>query len=395
MKSRFPLVVAAVAVVALLGACSSRAEYRAGDEGVPHWIREGVRLASAEKAGRAPATTDREGRDDDTPTTTAPSGLPSREVVVASLTAAGLSAEQAECVYDHVVADPLVSSEVTAFVTALSTPGGTGGATGAVAGLSPEATTRLVTTVSPCLDQATLVALMAAGQGTGGNTQLQALLNQAQGLDLAALAGFDPAALAQALAGRLGADQVRRLQELLGGVGTPGAGGALAAIDVEGLDISRLTPEETPLLILALLRGLTPAQQMQLLSLTRVDLGDLDLQINPDTLTPEEVGRLLLALSPVLAGTISPTPPDGHDPGQVYVPPGADLSNINPLIFLNRADVIAALQRQGFAPSVAACLFDSLSRLPPTTIAALFTSDAQQSSAALVALTAVRCIAGG
>jgi len=415
--------VAVLAGLALVAGCSASTDYEAtrapakdaSATEVPRWIRDGVRIAKATKAARA-AKAGRSGTGRPVFPSAAssdPDKLPSRDVVVAALTGAGMSPTQANCIYDGVSASPQTATDVTAILKGLATATtspASGGTTPAfdpasipaLANLSSESTTRLVMVIAPCLDQATLLGLMAAGQGvgsTGGNDAIAALLGSAQGIDLAKLAGFDPAAIAKAAAGALGSEQVQQLQQLLvaaGSAQTALKDNPLLTLDITKLDLSKLTKDEMPLLVLALLKGLTSDQQGQLMKLAQVNLDELNIKVDPDQLTPEEIGTLLLILSPLLAGAIKTTPvtaPAGSDPNQVYIPPGADLSNINPLIFLNRADVIAQFQKQGIDPNVGGCIFDGMAHLDPTTIAAFFSEDAAPAAAGAVLLTAVSCLA--
>ncbi|MFN8051186.1 MAG: hypothetical protein U0Q22_07125 [Acidimicrobiales bacterium] len=392
--------------------CSASADYdgASASDGVtatsvPHWIREGARLARSTKAARenGRALTPSAIPIGATGTKAATPALPSRDVVVAALVSTGLTATQAGCIYDGVSANPQTAADVSALIGGLTNPSGAT-ASAATAGLTPDATNRLVMSVAPCLDQATLLALLAAGQGvgTGGvQSQLASLLASAQGLDAAKLVGLDPAALAKTVAGALGSDQVKQLQALLASVGSAQSAASanpLAGLDLEHLDLSKLTKDQMPLLVLALLKGLTPEQQGQLGQLTKVQLDQLHINIDPDKLTPEEVGTLLLIISPLLAGAIStdPAKPGPGGPGQVYIPPGLDLSNINPLVFLNRADVLAQFAKQGMDPTVSACIFDSMARMSASTIAAFFsTGESSQAALASFLLAAVSCIAQG
>jgi len=414
--------VAVLVGVALLAGCSSSADYadapkdEAATTEIPRWIRDGVRIARATKAARdAENTPDRSG-DLDSLLPTAGSGnkagtLPPKDVVVAALTGAGLTATQASCIYDGVSANPQTAADVTAILDGLAAasaaqnPATTPAAIPGLANLSTESTTRLVMTLAPCLDQAAILSLLAVGQGAGGTegSALTQLLNSAKGLDLSKLAGIDASAIAKAIGGSLGADELKQLQGLLAAVGSAQQTAAtnplaLLGIDITKLDLSKLTQEQMPILVLALLKGLTPDQQGQLSQLVQVRLDELDIKVDPDQLTPEEIGSLLLILSPLLAGAIRTTPatvPPGGDPAQVYIPPGMDLSGMNPLIFLNRADVISQFEKQGISVAVGGCIFDGLARLPPSTIAAFFSDTAAAAAAGSVLLIAVSCVVQG
>jgi hypothetical protein len=318
---------------ALVAGCSASTDYEApaaksdaDADAVPHWIREGVRLARESKGGTV--STSPKGA---TTTTVAGSStsLPSREVVVAALAGLGVGADQAGCVYDSVSANPRTASDVATLLAGVST--GTDGAAPSLGALTEESVNGLVASIAPCLDQATMLALLAAGSGVGADDGVAAfasLLSSAQGIDLTKLAGFDPNAIAAAVAGGLGQQQQQQLAALLGAVGKAQTSiltdNPLAKIDIRNLNLSTLTPQEMPLLVLALLQGLTGDQQGQLAALTKVKLDELNINIDPDKLTPDEIGSLLLILSPLLAGAISTTPPTPGPggTGQVYIPPG-------------------------------------------------------------------------
>lgn len=414
--------VAVLAGLALVAGCSSSADYEAAPSKkaaveVPRWIRDGVRIARATKAARNPtapgASRDLGGLITSGGTNAAePDTLPPKDVVVAALAGAGLTAQQAGCIYDGVSSNPQTARDVAAVLKGLAGaasaqhPGGTAAAFDpaalpGLANLTPESTNRLILAIAPCIDQATLISLLAAGQGVGagggGPDAVAALLGSAQGLDLRKLAGLDPDAIAKAVAGALGSEQVKQVQQLLAAVGSGKAllDNPLAGLDLSKLDLSKITQEQMPLLILGLLKGLDDEQQSQLRKLAEVKLDELNIKVDPDQLKPDEIGALLLILSPLLAGAIKTTPvkpPPGADPNQVYIPPGADLSNMNPLIFLNRADVLAQFEKQGINTKVAGCIFDGMSDLAPSTIAAFFSEQASAGAAGAVILVAVSCL---
>ena len=99
------------------------------------------------------------------------------------------------------------------------------------------------------------------------------------------------------------------------------------------------------------------------------------MQVDTSKLTSEQVGSLLLLLLPYISAGISPvngTPPPGVDPGKIYVPPGVDLSNINPINFLSKPDFILGLNRQGVGTPLAGCLYEKLRLVDPQLIAIAF-----------------------
>lgn len=400
--------------LALLAGCSASTDYEAAPvpekekTEVPRWIRDGVRIARATKAARSGG---REGSG--SAGSIVPVGspkkdsaaLPPRAEVVTALTGAGLTEQQAGCVYDNVAASPETSGDLVSLMTGLGAATAAS-STAPLQSISPEAVNRVLVTVLPCLDQGTILSLLAAGQGltpaNGAGSAVAALLKNAQGLDVSKLVGADANQIAQQVAGALGADQVQQVQNLLAAVGTAQQGLAanLAKLDPSKLDLSKLdlkniTKEQLPILVLALLGGLTAAQQSQLSQLVQVNLSQVNINVDPDKLTPDEVGSLLLILAPVIAGAIKPTPsspPAGEDPNQIYIPTGADLSNINPLLFLNRNDVIAQFANQGVNPVLGTCIFDGLSRLSAPTLAAFFTQDGTPAAIGSVLLVAISCV---
>ena len=374
----------------------------------PHWITAGIELARGSGSSSGDVADDTSGSTDaasgdTTPGSTAaePAGLPPREQVIPVLTAAGLNQTQATCVYNGVAANPQVSSDIAVLLRTLSAAQGASGATSAssaiasLSTLSPETGTRLTVAIAPCLDSATLFGLLSASGGGGGSldlTSLAALVGKS-GVTLPVLP-TSQAAQISALVGALSPAQTKQLQQLLEGAKTLSSGN-LAGLDLAHLDLSKLTPDQMSLLVAALLHGLSPAQEQQLTSLATVDLDKLKLSIDPKNLKPEEIGQLLLLISPLLAASISPTgfkPPAGVDPTQIYIPPGTDLSQLNPLLFLNKDDLLRSVQQQGGSPEIVGCLYDKLRTLSPATLAKFFSSANDSLSTATVTLAAITCV---
>jgi len=388
---------AVLAGIALVAGCSASADYddAADDSGeVPHWIRDGVDRARASTVGSASAVPR-------TTTTTvgseaAASAMPSREAVLAALAGIGVSGDQAGCIYDNAATVPAVAADMSSLLSGLATAPSTGGSLTSVAGLSAASSSRLLVTIAPCVDQATLLALLGKGSPTATDTASLASLLKSSGTGSttkpAPLPALGAAQLAQLVAGALGPQQVQQLTGLLAGLGSISSG--LAGLDIANFDLSKLSAEQLPILLAAITRGLTDAQQGQLLQLAGLRLDDFDLDVDFDKLSPEELGSLLLLFAPVVSGSLKPGDqlPEGVNPGQVYVPAGSDLSNVNPLLFLNRADVVAKFNERGIDVAMATCIFDTLSRMPPATVAALFSTELQSDTATRVLLASVGCL---
>lgn len=377
----------------------------------PHWITAGIELAQgADSSGGGDAASGGSGDSTDPVAAGAPSGttdaqpaaLPPREQVIPLLTGAGLSATQATCMYNGIAANPQVSADIAVLLRAMSASKGASGATSAssaiasMSTLSPDTGTRLTVAIAPCLDSATLFGLLSASGGGGGSLSLTSLAGLAgkSGISLPTLPTTQAAQISALVSAALSPAQQAQLQQLLVGAKTLAAGN-VGGVDLEHLDLSKLTPDQTSLLVAALLHGLTPAQTAQLQSLASVDLDKLKLSIDPSKLKPEELGQLLLLISPLLAASISPTgfkPPAGVDPSQIYLPPGTDLAQLNPLLFVNKDDLLKAVQQQGGSPVLVGCLYDKMRSLSPVTLAKFFSSTPDSVAVATVTLAAITCV---
>jgi hypothetical protein len=150
--------------------------------------------------------------------------------------------------------------------------------------------------------------------------------------------------------------------------------------------------------LFAVAAGLTEGQRQQLVRVANVNLSKLDLQIDPDKLDTEQGGALLVLLLPFISAGVAPPPggpPVGSDPGSVYIPPGTDLSSINPLYFVQRENLINGLMADGVNESVAGCLYDKLRTIDPRLLGLLFTGTLS-GGASQALLTIVGCaISGG
>lgn len=373
----------------------------------PHWVTTGIALAktsessgsgsSRQGSGASSAVNGSGASDSDNP------ALPPREQVVPLLTQAGLSDSQATCVYNGVAANPQVATDITTLLKALSAaqgPSGTTSSTNALAALStlsPDTGKRLLVAIAPCLDSTTLFALLSTSGGGGGSIGLDsisALATKSGGKPLPTIPVLTASQITALVSGSLSAAQKTQLQQVLTGAAALNKG-KLPGLDLDKLDLTKLSPDQYSLLLAALVNGLTTAQQGQLLSLAKVDLNKLNLKIDPAKLKPEELGQLLLLISPLLAASINPNGfglPAGADPTQIYIPPGTDLSQLNPLLFLSRDDVVAAAAAQGGNPILTGCLYDKLRALRPVVLARFFSTSGDQLATAEVLLSAISCV---
>lgn len=395
---------------------------------VPYWIVDGVRLARDTKASWGDGETSSNRPSTPTSTDQPTATLPDRGLVVSGLVDLGLADAEANCMYDNLAANEDATEAAVALLSALS---GVEVATApsptmlaSLATLDEQTMSRVVLSVAPCLSPTSLATILLAAQGLAPSAMLAGIApggaNMATllgGVDLAALASLnldpatlaglqaalsqvDVAALAQNAAGGLGVVPVQQLEQLLRNAFNTDAN--LAAIladpalllNLDKLDLSKIPAEQLPLLFLAIARGLTPSQQRQLQNMAQLTFDDLDLRIDPSQLSSEEIGGLLLILGPLLANAVrnENAPPAGWDPSQIYIPPGADLSGFNPLLFLDRQAMIDSFVKEGINPEIGACFFDSLRGLAPTTLAGLFTSNGSEAAMSSLLLAAFVCV---
>lgn len=386
----------------------------AANSGIPRWIREGV--AEARAAAAAERDASEIDRSAEPASEGSSNGLPAKSVLVSALTAQGMTAEQANCVYDGVAADPELATTVSAALTASATGSaqagasddGTAGAQSLMSALAvagTDVTTRLVTALSPCLDARTLLLLGGAGTTQGADAAKAAALEELLGPDsaamLASLSSMDPAEIAQKAAGALGPDAVAQLTALLNqakGLEAALKAGTLspdqlsligidpAILDLAKLNLGALTLQQQQNLVVSLINTLAAGDKIELADLLKLDLTKLNGTLNPVALDQQQIMTLLLAFIPALAGIVAPpgaTPP---------VTPGGGLGSINPLAFLDRGMAIDQLASQGLSIAFATCLFDQLKALPADTIAPLFVPDSGPPPTGQLITIAIHCI---
>ena len=137
----------------------------------------------------------------------------------------------------------------------------------------------------------------------------------------------------------------------------------------------------------------SPPGIQKLGTISNLNLAKLDLAIDPDKLTTENGGALLLVLMPFISAQLAPQSggaPPGVDPGQVYIPPGSDLSGVNPLLFVKRENLISGLMRDGVAEPVAGCMYDKLRVIDPALLSLSFTGQSLAGGSQLL-LTIIGC----
>lgn len=350
----------------------------------PTWYLKGVASSRAEIASRdvlkRPLLTA-------PPATLIPvidSGLPPRAQFVGGLKSLGIQETSATCIYDQISAGPATADAAGIFKVLAAQTGGAKSldiaTISAVQKIDAGSIKRFIVAVAPCLDTTTLLALLAQTGGLGGSgagspgstTGLALLVSQLGTVGLGGLSGINLGAIA----GKLPSDQTAALAAFLAAA----AGGKIGNLDVNKFDISKLDlkklgSEQIVLLLAAFARGLSPEQSGQLNTLARFDLGKLGLSIDSSKLTTDQAGALLVLFLPFLSTGLQPAgsgPPPGADAGQIYVPPGADLSQINPLYFVPRENVILGFARQGINDKLGGCLYDKLRVINPQLIGLAF-----------------------
>ncbi len=350
----------------------------------PDWYLAGV------ESGRAKLAADRELRRPTVtaPPTTAPApALPPRSQFVSALAGLGLGDASAGCIYDNLSAGGVVEDATAIFQILTATTGGglpDASTISAISKLDAGTNKRLIVALSPCLDTATLLTLLAQTGGLGvdmdavGSAGLAALVSSLSGTNLAALRASAPS-LASTAGAQLPAAQLAALQAFLTSAAADTLGKLnLANFDISKLDLKNLSAQEIGLLFAALVRGLDANQQQQLQSLAKVDLARLGLQIDYSKLTTEQAGALLVLFLPFLSTTLDPAGgqlPAGWDPSQIYIPPDVDLSEINPLYFVPKENVVLGLEREGVSSKLAGCLYDELRLINPQLIGLAFAGD--------------------
>jgi hypothetical protein len=383
-------------VAALCTSCARSVDVSASDHGTtPAWVTDG--LAAARRA--TPSTTERP--DVPEPTTTVPLAstyqLPPEADFVAALAHLGLDATAASCIYSGINGTPLAATvgklltAATNPLAAATTPGGT-----SAASIDEGTQRQLLVALAPCLDTNMLLTVLAAvTSSAGGGSGLNALLTS---VVTSATSGIvpklDAAALARAAGINLSPAQIAALTQAIAAAQAAGTV-TPPKIDLTKLDVSKLSQQQIVTLLAALVKGLTPAQVAQLSSLKAIDLKALDLDIDVAKLTNDEAGKLFVVLLPYISAALAPPgaiPPAGGNPGQVYIPPGTDLSAINPLNFITRDNMIKGLGKEyGIPAQEAGCIYDRVRVIDPRLIGEAFLGNSQP-GAAQVALAFLSCV---
>ena len=374
--------------MALCGACVANSDTEFTSTGklrgseLPTWFTEAQKLAEQRKAG-APGDTSANAV---TPAGDQASNAGLASSISAALVAAGLSTTQAQCIAGLVSSNPSLAGDLSKVVQGisganLSAEQATTAAIGAAASLSPDRTAQIALSLAPCLDGAALAALIGAA-GTSGATSAQGLiglLSSATGLGASALKSANPndiAALLRTVGTALPPDQLSALLAAAASVLGGGVSSGLAGIDLSKLNLSSLSAEQIGLLLALLVQLLPPGALGQLGQLGNINLSGLKLDLDPTAVQAGQLGALLLLLTPALGQALKPIdlgPPPGGNAGQIYVPPGTDLSNLNPLIFLNTQDLLNATRLEHIPDSVTLCALQTLRSVSTVAIGKLFT----------------------
>ncbi len=353
----------------------------------PAWVSEAFALARTEASDVEPLT---EGPVSSTSTTTpGGAGLPSKTQFVSALSAAGLDATAAGCIYDSISGTPLATTVANLFTSATNPLQASTLSTS----LDQATQKQLLVALAPCLDTKTLLALLASlsgispsslvAAGLGGSSTATTIPNLSAIESLVASvakqssgipAGLDAIALAKAAGINLTPAQLAELPSLIATAEQLESSDS-SAIDFTKINFSQLSQQQILDLFTALVKGLTPAQLGQLDQVAGIDLQNLNINIDPANLTHDQIGSLFAILLPfIAAGIEAPTgqPPAGIDPSQIYIPPGTDLSAINPLNFIPETDVVAGLVKQGLSPGMSACLYERVRLIDPRLLGAAY-----------------------
>ncbi len=349
---------------------------------MPTWVTAGFELGQREINKRRPLT--RPGRNGEF----AASELPTKPEFVALLLASGVNQKSAECIYDSISTGPVAENAIKLINVLQDSPENTRGEAAAdtVGALDQGEIQQFLVAVAPCMDAQTLVALLAAvgGKSAGGGSPLDAIgtLAALSPTTLAALVaaagtappGSDIATIAAIAGVSLTPAQI---QALTGVLAASLVGGSVnpKAVDFDKLDMANLGPEGVAQILFALAVGLSETQRQQLVTVANVDLSKINLELDPDKINSDQGGALLVLLLPFISAGVAPPPggpPVGSDPGGVYIPPGTDLSSLNPLYFVKRENLIAGLMADGVEENVAGCMYDKLRTIDPRMLSALF-----------------------
>jgi hypothetical protein len=369
---------------------------------VPQWVTDGFAEADREIALRTPLTRPNLSE------TVDKTKLPPKSEFITLMAAAGINQRSASCMYDGISQNAQVSKSAGVLINALAEApqnGRTQASTGVVDKLDQGQIQQFLVAVAPCMDSQTLLALLAVlgGRNTQGLGNIDSRLDgltAAQIAAIAAAAGPNPtpegiATAAAAVGVSLTAPQLAALEAAL----LAGGGAALNLLnphnqDLSNIDPAKIGPAGVASLLFAVASGLTETQRQQLLHVANLDLSKVHLQVDANKITTPQGGALLLLLLPFISAQVAPNtggPPPGSDPNQVYVPPGTDLSAINPLNFVNRENFVAGLAGQGIIPGVANCLYDKLRTIDPRLIGLSFTGGSL-TGGSQVLLAAAACV---
>jgi len=404
MRRRLSVLCVLVTVAVIGAGCSRSVDVDTVESSAaknPRWVSEAFALARkkthVESISEIPLTPSA------STMTVAPSSLPSKPQFVAALSAAGLDPTAAGCIYDGINGTPLATT-VGKLLAAATDP--LQAATSPTSGLDDATQKQLLVALAPCLDTKTLLTVLAAVSGgsaalsasttpttpnlTGIQTLLTSVVKQAGTIP----SSINPASLAKAAGVNLTPEQIASLTAAISAAQQLQATNT-SQIDFSKIDVTKLSQTQLVALFTALIKGLTPAQLAQLNQVAGVDLQSLNLNIDPSKLTHDQLGSLFLILLPFIsAGLSAPSgkPPAGFDPTQIYIPPGTDLSAINPLNFIPQETLISGLERQnGLSAGVSTCLYQKVRVIDPRLLGAAY-AGTNLTGAAELLLAVLSCI---
>ena len=380
-------------------------------------------------------------------------GLPSMKDFVAALAQAGIAESNASCLYEAIAAGGADGSNAKILQLLVAQDGEAvdPDAVTAVQSIDQDSIPRFIGTVLPCVDTSTLFSLIAAvglssvggslggagglssvggslggagglssvggslggalssaggslggalssaGGSLGGAGTLAALLGAAGSVNLGGVTSASITALVAAAGGNLDSSQLASIAALLIGALGGQKLSSLDTADISNLDLSKLDDSQATLLVALIIKGLTDSQQSQFSKLAGVNIASLGLKIDPSKVRPDQQGALLVLLLPFLANGINLLPgaiaPAGADPTQIYIPEGLDLSQINPLLFVSKANFTNALNVSGITTEFGACVYDQVKLLDPRALGLILAGLAPEGVAQLI-LAIIACEAG-
>ena len=355
-------------------------EEQAAADIVPNWVGAGFARASELRLAdplRRPTTAE---------TQTPDNGLPSLPEFKELMAKIGLDDDSIECIYVNFSEGPAAKllSQLLILLENTTEEEGYASVGEALNDFTPGELQQFLVALAPCVDPDLFVSILLAlfgaepGQVTAASalgsfaddtlggisgSELLGLLISIAGVPLGAGAGAFAAAAAAG--GFTGAETNLVLAAILGVLGEVDT--LAEDIDFSDLDVSEYGAEEFAALLFLAVRGLNDRQQANLIGIANYRLSAFELQLDASDLEADQGGALLVLLLPFLSAAITPpdtnTPPPGQDLQQVYIPAGADLSQINPLFFVPRDDLVNSFAEQGVPEETGGCIYERVREL--------------------------------